>query len=132
GNGVTDLALWVACWFLSFLVHEMGHVLMGRAFGSDGHIVLYSFGGLAIGSNDLYRRWQRILVSAAGPGAELLLAALLWFAFLSPWAVLPFDPQTPLGLAVLMLLSVCLFWALFNLLPVWPLDGGMITREVCQ
>ena len=24
-----------------------------------------------------------------------------------------------------------LFWPLLNLLPIWPLDGGQITREAC-
>ncbi len=30
-----------------------------------------------------------------------------------------------------MLLLINLFWPILNLLPIWPLDGGMITREVC-
>ena len=47
--GAGYLLLWVACVFVSILVHELGHVLAGRAFGARGHILLYSFGGLAIG-----------------------------------------------------------------------------------
>ena len=34
-------------------IHELGHVFMGRLFGTDSHIVLHGFGGLAIGSNNL-------------------------------------------------------------------------------
>src|SRR5260370_30863543 len=30
--------LWIAVVFVSVLIHEMGHVLLGRSFGSDGHI----------------------------------------------------------------------------------------------
>jgi hypothetical protein len=61
-GGMKYVALWVVVVFISILIHEMGHVLMGRIFGSDGHIVLYGFGGLAIGSSDLTKRWQRNLV----------------------------------------------------------------------
>ena len=74
GGGIGYLLLWVFCCFVSVLLHEFGHVLVGRLFGSDGHIVLYSFGGLAVGSSDLRRRWQRVLVLFGGPGAQLVLA----------------------------------------------------------
>src|SRR5262245_25627915 len=57
--GLEYLLLWVACVFVSILLHEFGHVLVGRLFGSNGSIVLYSLGGLAVGSNALASRWQR-------------------------------------------------------------------------
>src|SRR5882724_4686339 len=57
-DGFLFLFIWVICCFLSILLHEFGHVWMGRAFGAhDSYIVLYSFGGLAVGSNDLRQRW---------------------------------------------------------------------------
>jgi Zn-dependent protease len=128
GGGFGEVALWVACCFVSILLHEMGHIAMGRAFGADGHIVLYGFGGLAIGSNNVRQRWQRILVSLAGPGAQLLLLAAI-VGLEANWQ----PPQgSAISLALLMLWVINLFWPLFNLLPIWPLDGGMIAREVCQ
>jgi stage IV sporulation protein FB len=30
------------------------------------------------------------------------------------------------------LLWINIFWGLVNLLPIWPLDGGQISREICQ
>jgi hypothetical protein len=66
-QGVVYLVLWIACVFVSILVHEFGHVLMGRVFGTDGHIVLYSFGGLAIGSSDLLKR-RRLIQAVQGRG----------------------------------------------------------------
>src|SRR5262245_44712779 len=78
--GPVYLLLWVACMFVSILVHELGHVVMGRAFGARGHIVLYSFGGLAIGSSDLPRRWQRVAVLFAGPFAGFLLFGMVYVA----------------------------------------------------
>jgi Zn-dependent protease len=124
--------LWVAVAFVSILIHEMGHVLMGRIFGSDGHIVLYGFGGLAIGSSDLNRRWQRNLVYAAGPFAQFLLLGLgiiTAFGYLAAK-----EGQVPKLLVVfsLQFAVVNLFWPIVNLLPVWPLDGGRISRETFE
>ena len=39
-------------------------------------------------------------------------------------------PALPLDLAVFFLLAPSMYWALLNLLPVYPLDGGQIAREV--
>src|SRR5207249_10380734 len=35
-----------------------------------------------------------------------------------------------LWLAIRMLLSINLWWPILNLLPVWPLDGGQVSREL--
>src|SRR5262249_28699143 len=74
--GFAHFLLHMAIIFVSFLVHEMGHVLMGRAFGEWGYIVLGSFFGLAIGNYERLRRWQRIAVSFAGPTGNFLLVGL--------------------------------------------------------
>jgi Zn-dependent protease len=152
-DGFHYLLLWVACVFVSILVHELGHVFMGRVFGSQGHIVLYSFGGLAVGSNSLSNRWQRIAVSFAGPLAGFLLFGALiaglrvfgpkhfagvsetlaefvktgkWIQFIE--AKVPTLAEE----AVYDLTFINLFWGLVNLLPVWPLDGGQISRDLCE
>ncbi len=132
GGGVPALLEWVACVFVSILLHEFGHVLMGRLFGSHGYIVLYSFGGLAIGSNRLERRWQRMLVSFAGPLAQfLLLGAVIALLIVFAPSIQPaWQPHVERITAFLV--AINLFWALLNLLPIWPLDGGQIARELCQ
>ncbi|MGH7225546.1 MAG: metalloprotease, partial [Gemmataceae bacterium] len=132
--GVGFVLAWVACVFVSVLLHEFGHVWMGRLFGSHGYIVLYSFGGLAIGSNHLERRWQRILVSLAGPGIQLLLAAVLIWGLWSGWRAVLVPPGwgKAVDLIIVMLLQINIFWPILNLLPIWPLDGGMVAREICQ
>jgi stage IV sporulation protein FB len=130
--GVGFVLAWVACVFVSVLLHEFGHVWMGRLFGSHGHIVLYSFGGLAIGSNQLTRRWQRILVLLAGPGIQLLLFVILVFGAVFLMFPDPEAPQRPIERVLSMLLEINLIWPILNLLPIWPLDGGQVTREVCQ
>lgn len=132
-RGLAFLALWVLCVFVSILVHELGHVAAGRIFGSRGHIVLTAFCGLAIGANDLNRRWQRIIVSLAGPGANLLIAAILWLT----WdtiilAVIAYDIGPSIYIVLLMLWLINLFWPILNLLPVYPLDGGQVSMELFQ
>lgn len=131
-EGVGFVAAWAACVFVSVLLHEFGHVWMGRLFGSHGHIVLYSFGGLAIGSNVLSRRWQRILVTFAGPLIQLVFLGLLWLG--ADWMAVFIPPGSRRAAAFvwLMLFEINLFWPLLNLLPIWPLDGGQIAREICQ
>lgn len=135
-QGLPYLLMWILCVFVSILLHEFGHVLMGRAFGSESRIVLYSFGGLAVGATRALHRWQRIAVLLAGPGAQLLLWALVKYG---GWALIvkiaPHMEEGRLLLLVtgwLMLKWINLAWALLNLLPIWPLDGGQITREVCE
>src|SRR5947209_5176043 len=130
-DGCLLLIIWVVCCFLSILLHEFGHVWMGAVLGSrDSYIVLYSFGGLAVGSRELPHRWQRILVSLAGPGIQLALYGLiwLWLRSLSPETFLRI-PERGIFLIGEML-NINLVWPLFNLLPVWPLDGGMVARDV--
>ncbi len=129
------LLLWIVCMFVSILIHEMGYVLVGRLFGSDGHIVLYGMGGLAVGSNALDRRWQRIAVCAAGPAADFVLLALVaTVLYLSRDALPGLSPlvRELIAAAFGYLVWINLVWGLVNLLPVWPLDGGQISRDVCS
>jgi Zn-dependent protease len=134
GSSVGDLGIWIGCVFVSILLHEFGHVFAFRAFGSDAEVVLYSFGGLAIPNREVRRRWQRIIVSAAGPGIQLVLFAalvgMIWAGWLPRWG--RGQERTPLAFFLANMLVINLIWPLFNLLPIWPLDGGQISREVCE
>lgn len=122
---------WIAVVFVSILVHELGHALAFRRFGSDSHIVLHAFGGLAVPWAAVRGRWRRILVSLAGPIAGFALFGIVYgsnYAF--PWA----DPGASLLLRWLynQLVFVNVAWGLLNLLPVWPLDGGQVCEEICS
>ncbi len=143
------LGIWIGVVFLSLLVHELGHAFAYRAFGQGAHVVLYHFGGIAIpelwGRRGHLRPFQRLLVSAAGPIAQLTLAAAIVAALKLTGYSVPFPIEAlgrSLGLdggrgftspfayvAIDFLLTVNIFWPLLNLVPVPPLDGGQIVRE---
>lgn len=111
---------WVAICFVSILIHELGHALMFRAFGVRSLVHLYTFGGLAIPERPV-GRWQDLVVALAGPFAQFLLGgAVLLLSHFRP-------PDNPFGRECLvMALEVNFFWAIVNLAPILPLDGGHV------
>jgi Zn-dependent protease len=168
GAGVL-IVVWVAAVFTTILVHELGHALVMRYYGMGASIVLYHFGGMAIpngGSSfgsfgqsySRLRPTHQIAISAAGPGAQLLLVAVVIlclrlagyslsfspsdsFGYVFGYSLWPLDslldriggrpmPSLPSYLALFFLLTPSIYWALLNLVPVYPLDGGQISREV--
>ncbi|HZJ21962.1 MAG TPA: site-2 protease family protein [Anaerolineales bacterium] len=150
-----QLLIWVLVVFVSIVVHELGHAFAMRYFGQSSHIVLHFAGGLAIPDSVQWgSRWanvalgpnQYILISLAGPVAGFILAGLAivgillsggsvgttWLFGLIPLplnAVLPFGGRI-LDILVTILLWVNIFWGLINLLPVFPLDGGNVARNI--
>ncbi len=127
--GIEYLLIWIAAVFISILIHELGHGLAFRCFGVDSDILLIAFGGLTVPYSHVHGRGRRILVSLAGPGAGFLLYALLRLSNnLYPWP----EMSRHIEVLYLFLLVINLYWGIFNLLPVWPLDGGQVTRELCS
>jgi Zn-dependent protease len=128
--GIAYLIIWMAAVFVSILVHELGHGLAFRRFGVDSHIVLYAFGGLAVPWTHVNGRWRRIVVSLAGPLAGFLLCGLVWGSN----AIFEWVPprNRPLIAVYVWLVWINLIWNIFNLLPVFPLDGGQVSQEVCS
>jgi stage IV sporulation protein FB len=148
---------WVACVFVSILVHEYGHGLMARRFGSSASIVLWGFGGLCYNDAESQTKTQRLAVVLSGPGAGFLLCgAVMVFASLvfgvtpaEHWAValrtvgLPGDrissqmvsfrlhnETVPINEIYRFLVYINLMWGLLNLLPIWPLDGGRVSEVI--
>jgi Zn-dependent protease len=125
-------AFWMAAVLAFVLLHEMGHVLVGRLFGMRGEVVLYGLGGLTLGVEGLPRRWQRGVVLLAGPLVGLLVLAAVWGLTGLPIAAAIRDPAwravVANGLAIVVRINY--YWAVLNLLPLWPLDGGRIACEV--
>jgi Zn-dependent protease len=78
------------------------------------------------------RRRDMLLVGLAGPGTNLLLMAV--FAVVARVALdgqNPFDDAAPLlGVILFFAASANLFLAVFNLLPIPPLDGASLLERV--
>lgn len=137
-----DMLIWVGVVFVSVLVHELGHALAAQRFGFRPWITLYSFGGLASYNSSRSKPGEQIAILLAGPGAGFLLAAaVVGLLVASGNAISIFGFQigsgTRMSLAnprlmmlVRDLLVVNIFWGLINLLPVFPLDGGQISRTL--
>ena len=63
--------------FLSVLVHELGHALVGRMRGvTVESITLFFFGGIALARQEPRRPMDEFLFTAAGPLTSLLLAGV--------------------------------------------------------
>jgi stage IV sporulation protein FB len=127
-QGLVLLLIWLGVTFVSILVHELGHALTAALFGYPPRIMLYHFGGVAMFDPDRgYSTAKAILILAAGPafGFALGVAAVVTNIFL------PADTSYLVDFTIAQLIWVNIAWTLVNLLPVFPLDGGQICREVC-
>lgn len=120
-EGLLMIGLFMIAGFVSILVHELGHALTGRAFGAPTAIVLHAFGGFAVFPSARFTRWQDILVTAAGPAVQIALGGL---AFLVLTRVEL--PNIQIERLFFFLMSISIFWAILNLIPVIPLDGGRL------
>jgi Zn-dependent protease len=161
GTRPEELLIWVAVMLVSILVHECGHAVVQRRFGGHPWITLHGFGGLASCDDCDRSPRSQILISLAGPGAgfivalltvlllgasghtfgvqfgaefdisqtSLLQARVLDFGLCSVyWA----PPNSEIASELVGdLLTVNILWGLINLLPIYPLDGGQVAREVC-
>ncbi|NOY26290.1 MAG: hypothetical protein GXP62_10500 [Oligoflexia bacterium] len=122
---VTGLAYAVVL-LASILVHELGHAIIGTRLGlQPQRIVLHGFGGFT----QYGRRPQPragVISSLAGPGAGLLLGVALIGLRLALPLLLPSVAHGPVIGLLGMAIAVNIFWSLFNLLPIYPLDGGQV------
>ncbi len=121
GPEILRIALFVLAGSISILIHELGHALTARSFGASSRITLQGFGGYAAYSGVRMSRWQSFLVTAAGPGVQIALGALIYLLFI---ALPNLNDNGSYFLTELFIISF--FWAILNLLPVVPLDGGQM------
>lgn len=119
--GVSGLAL-IAAFTGSILLHELGHAFAFRHYGCSSSITLHGFGGMTV-SYDAHRLTHRehIVVSLAGPLSQL---ALLGIPMLAVMLFADVPPSATTLVAVLVFVNIG--WALVNLLPLYPMDGGQV------
>lgn len=113
------------CWFAMFIIvvmHEFGHIFMGKIFGCKAHdVTLYPFGGAAkLEMNITFvKSHQEFLIAIAGPLVNVFLIPFLG-------SIIHLSP----ALVVIYFSNIALIF--FNLLPIFPMDGGRILRSILQ
>jgi len=146
GNINNNMPLWIALLIvgaagvlLSILVHELGHALTFRhLFRTSSIIVLHASGGMTIPQQQHRRSYgfagaiAECFLAFSGPLAGFVLA---FFAIM----LLRLIPPAPENIGTVVVLFryflmwtawISIFWSIFNLLPIYPMDGGHIAREV--
>lgn len=107
--------------FTIVVLHELGHALTARRLGIPTRdILLTPIGGIATLTRMPSRPRDEMLITAAGPAVNVVLAALAWPLTLVTTGLLGFVVST------FLLYNVVL--AAFNLIPAFPMDGGRLLR----
>jgi Zn-dependent protease len=116
--------------FFIVMLHEFGHALACRQVGGTANqIVLWPLGGVAY-VNPPPRPGATLWSIAAGPLVNVVLLPVL-YALLVMSRSLGWAQSAP-NVHVLLraLLSIDLVLLVFNILPIYPLDGGQILRSI--
>ncbi len=116
--------------FLIVMLHEFGHALACRQVGGRAsQIVLWPLGGVAY-VDPPPRPGATLWSIAAGPLVNVALMPILYLLVLqgrsSGWASTSHDAYRLL----LSVRNINLWLFIFNILPVYPLDGGQILRSL--
>ncbi len=110
----------------SIVLHELGHALMARRYGiGTADITLYLFGGVARLERMPRSAGPELLIALAGPAVNVAIALALAPLAWASWSLAP-----PLADLTAGLLMINLGLAAFNLLPVFPMDGGRVLRAL--
>ncbi len=116
--------------FLIVLLHEFGHALACRSVGGQAHtILLWPLGGVAMVSPPP-RPGANLWCLAAGPLVNVMLAVLFFGVGLVAHMTGALVAHPDLAKLFTMVALINLVLLIFNLLPVYPLDGGQILRAI--
>ena len=149
-QGLAGMSLFVVAAFLCLFAHEMGHALLGRWLGGGRPVIeLEWLGGICSNNVTRLNRMGVILTTAAGPLTSLALIipvmasllmtgcsfSLAWQQMLNmivyarPEALLDVYPPMMI-LFISQVVQVSVWWSVLNLLPIFPLDGGIIMSNL--
>lgn len=142
----TDLrsAVMAFSWLLGFVLciflHELGHAFAAKAVGVEvKNIVLWLLGGFTSLSRKSEKPLHNMFIFAAGPLANMLVA----FLFVVLYMFLYFFVSREMSMSaalwvqaftrlVFSLAFVNVILVVFNLLPIYPLDGGNILHSAIE
>lgn len=141
---IGDMIVKAASVFMIFtfvLVHEFGHIFAGRKYGVNTKTVVLSLlGGIAYMDGELadLKPKQSLWVTFAGPLTNLVMFVLLIPVLIYAFQDFPLnDPEAIKNMTggqylalVGILVNVMMF--IFNLLPIYPMDGGRLLRSTLE
>ena len=111
-----ELLPYYFCFFISIFIHEISHGIMGKIFGLKIKNISINFSGLSLGfENFNISKIKKIIIYIVGPVINLIIAIILNYYNNEEYAFL-------------IICNLLLFT--FNILPIYPLDGGKIIYEV--
>jgi Zn-dependent protease len=118
----------VTAFFVCVVLHELGHSFMAQRYGIGvRRILLMPIGGMAEMDGIPRQPGRELLITLAGPAVNFVIAALLWpVVGLLPEVIYYHSWQ---GLLFQVFLAN-LIMGTFNLVPVFPMDGGRILRAL--
>ena len=117
---------------VSILFHEVAHsVIAGRYGIKFQKITLFALGGIALIPDEITVPKKEIWMAFAGPLISFIISGLsflLWFTFIESHI---FNSQTfPIDAIFFYSAAINFVIGLFNLLPIFPCDGGRILRSI--
>jgi Zn-dependent protease len=116
--------------FLIVLIHEFGHQLACRSVGGQTHdIVLWPLGGVAYVSPP-QRPGAQLWSIAAGPLVNVVLVPILAALWSASWHLGWADTHPDAYDFIHNVWRINLVLLIFNMMPVYPLDGGQILRSL--
>jgi Zn-dependent protease len=121
----------IVLFFVCVILHELGHSLTARRYGINvPRIMLLPIGGMAEMDRIPRKPSQELLITVAGPAVNFLLVALLlplvWRGLVRGEDILVYSVDG----VVYQLWWANLIMGIFNLAPVFPMDGGRIFRAL--
>jgi Zn-dependent protease len=143
GFGMADNLMAASMLFLIVLLHEFGHCFACRwAGGEADEIVMHPLGGLAL-CRPPHHWWPNFLTVAGGPAVNVAICVVTGTALLLLEGRVPLLPawitrEPFFAVGAWAELSWWLYWIyqtswtllLFNLLPIFPLDGGQLVQSL--
>ena len=120
----------------SILLHELGHCVVARHFGSGTRdILLTPIGGIAFIRNMLFAPRAECLMALAGPAVSLILGLVFAIGAVLLWGLgmafgLSGSIYTTLLILFQSLSAINIMLVLFNIIPAFPMDGGRVLRAL--
>ncbi len=117
--------------FACVVLHELGHCLAAQKYGVHIHrILLLPIGGMAQFGSIPRQPRRELVIAFAGPLVNFLIVGILYLISGSPERLLDDENYYNLPDLLSLLLVFNLIMGCFNLLPVFPMDGGRVLRAL--